>query len=267
MSKGGEIIDPKEAYALIPEVKANWRELVKSGKESVKYAMQIGELLIRMKEHLKHGEFQKTIEERFDFSYDTARNWMKLAKELPPILKSLNGDKVAQDLSLRGSLRLITTSKKSKDERAQLLTDQCGNAPVKSPVVNSAKVAGAGGASAGLVRPAPADSKETGTAATSSNIKGGVAFDVAEIEAKSKAKNGSVAKTTFDDKAVVEAYRLLVRGLDEFYDDILKLYHDRKEMVGGVGYGNAVQAANKSLKASHLAANEAMQAFKAWSGA
>ena len=99
-----------------------------------------------------------------------------------------------------------------------------------------------------------------------SKISGGITFDVDEIESKGKPKNGSV-KRDFDDKAVSEAFRKLVRGLDDFYDDILKLYHDRKETLGGAGYGEAVRIAKASLNHSHDRANEAFQAFKKWSGA
>jgi DUF3102 family protein len=125
------IADPKKAYELVSEVKACWRELSKSGRDSTKYAMDIGDLLIRMKENLPHGKFQETIEERFDFSYDTAKNWMKLANHRELVEKRLKEDETTQQLSLRGSMRLIADSKPKKStsvqgkrERAPLLTEQ-----------------------------------------------------------------------------------------------------------------------------------------------
>ena len=125
MSKA--IADPKKAYELVSEVKACWRELSKSGRESTKYAMQIGDLLIRMKTHLPHGDFQKTIEERFDFSYSTAKDYMKLAANRELIEKRLKGDEFSEQLSLRGSMKLIAVSKpkstsvQGKGRRAALL--------------------------------------------------------------------------------------------------------------------------------------------------
>ena len=94
-------------------------------------------------------------------------------------------------------------------------------------------------------------------------ISGGTTFDVSEIESKGKPKNGAVKKG-FDDKTVTEAFRLLVRGIDDLYDDVLNLYHDRKELVGGAGYGKAVAVVKESLNASHDAANVALHAFKEW---
>lgn len=52
----------------------------------------IGALLVEAKEYLPHGEFQKWVEENFDFSYATANNFMNVYNaclENPDIVKSI----------------------------------------------------------------------------------------------------------------------------------------------------------------------------------
>ena len=131
--KTTEVVDPKAAYALVPEVKACWRELVKSSGESLKYAMQIGDLLIRMKPNLPHGEFQKTIEERFDFGYRAAANYMKLANELPSVIEKIGKPAAAEGLSVDGGLRLISSNKpkkrRPKVQTSALLAEHTDTAP------------------------------------------------------------------------------------------------------------------------------------------
>jgi hypothetical protein len=51
-----------------------------SAVDAVKHAVACGELLIKLKSNLKHGEFGKWISDNCEFSQATANNYMKAAK-------------------------------------------------------------------------------------------------------------------------------------------------------------------------------------------
>lgn len=110
MSKNGILLSV-DVEAIIPEIIANHRECVKCGSDATNHAIEAGNLLLKMKKAVKHGQFTGAIEQRFDFSYETAKLYMKVAKQLPPIIKKLGKDFDVETLTLRGGCKLIALSK------------------------------------------------------------------------------------------------------------------------------------------------------------
>lgn len=68
-----------DAHKLIPEINAHYREFKKAASDGLKNAIKIGELLLRMKKALPHGEFTSEVERRCDFSPEWGRLCMKVA--------------------------------------------------------------------------------------------------------------------------------------------------------------------------------------------
>jgi hypothetical protein len=98
-----------EVERLLPEINANHRECHKSGSEALNHAIQAGQLLLKLKECVKHGEFMPLVEKRCDFSYDSAKTYMKISESLPAILKK-NGKTIGSDMTIRGGMKLIGES-------------------------------------------------------------------------------------------------------------------------------------------------------------
>ncbi len=98
---------------LLPEINANHRECIKSGNDALKHAIQAGELLVKLKECVKHGEFQPLIESRCDFSLTSAKTYIKIATDLPAVLKT-SGKTAGADMTIRGGMKLIAEAKPQK---------------------------------------------------------------------------------------------------------------------------------------------------------
>jgi hypothetical protein len=64
---------------LLPEIRATHKAFLLSGKETVELARQIGDYLWKLKECVKHGEWQSIVEDRCEFTMRTAQTYMKLA--------------------------------------------------------------------------------------------------------------------------------------------------------------------------------------------
>jgi hypothetical protein len=68
-----------EVERLLPEIRATHAAFLKSGKETVELAKQIGDRLWKLKECVKHGEWASVVENRCEFSTRTAQTYMKLS--------------------------------------------------------------------------------------------------------------------------------------------------------------------------------------------
>lgn len=124
MARPALVVASVKAEALIPEINANHRECTKSGHEALKYAQQAGELLWKLKETVKHGDFEQIVEQRCDCSLTTAKGYMRISDGLPKLLEKL-GDEAPSEISIRGIQKLITEHSPPKSNRI-------GGAPSKS---------------------------------------------------------------------------------------------------------------------------------------
>lgn len=95
---------------LIPDINAAHKAFRKSGDETLEYARQIGADLLKIKECVKHGDWEQLIEQRFDFSPQAASGYMKLAAGWH-LLKDRNERETA---TLGGCLKLIGKAKPKK---------------------------------------------------------------------------------------------------------------------------------------------------------
>lgn len=87
---------------IIPELNALHRECKKTGLEMLNYAVQAGALLVQLKESVKHGEFEKTVERRCNFGLSTAKTYIKLSESWKEIKED-----VGPDSTISGCLKLI----------------------------------------------------------------------------------------------------------------------------------------------------------------
>lgn len=195
--------DVLKVERLLPEINANHRECIKSGREAVNHAIQAGELLLELKEAVKHGEWEETIK-RCDFSLATAKTYMTISDKLPEIMKSL-GKEGPSELTIRGGMKLIAEAKKPKPS-------QIASAPAISPKAggngsHKTKSDAANTVDAVSVRKSePIDPIEAACqhewddeactkchAPRPSKISGGTTFDVAELTSEAKDAFGKEA--------------------------------------------------------------------------
>lgn len=226
------------AEKLIPEINANHRECIRSGREALKHAQQAGELLWKLKESLAHGQFEEVVEGRLDFALTIAKGYMKVSEGLPRLLEKL-GNEAPPEISIRGAIKLIDEhnpkKKKAPPKRASI-----GDAPpiLLTPgdgeidLTVCAKDGGAHGWIADDDNPGeeccgkcgePRDSRSSPGWGTSKarpdawKPPEGVkaykdSFDVAVVE-RAKPANGKPKH--FDDNGVRELYGKLIRKLDD----------------------------------------------------
>jgi hypothetical protein len=96
---------------LLPEINANHRECIKSGSDAIQYAIQAGELLLRLKGSVKHGEWLPLLEKRVDCTPRAAQNYMKIVGFKATLQKQ--GKDVSSDATIGGCLKMIGQSKQS----------------------------------------------------------------------------------------------------------------------------------------------------------
>ena len=109
----GRVADDPETLA--DEINEHHRRVVSSAFDALEAARRSGELLLRAKRGLEHGQFQGWIEGHCPFSYRTAASYMKIAKEWDKLLLS----KVQCDAlpSLGGALRMLAGPMRAADDR------------------------------------------------------------------------------------------------------------------------------------------------------
>ncbi len=64
---------------LLPDIRATHKEFLKTGQETVELARQIGDMLLKLKECVKQGDWVKLVEQRCEFTIRAAQNYMKVA--------------------------------------------------------------------------------------------------------------------------------------------------------------------------------------------
>lgn len=65
--------------SIVPSTSTH-REVVTLGRTAKEIAAEIGDMLIAVKAELKHGEFKPWVAEHCTFSYDSAKDYMKVAR-------------------------------------------------------------------------------------------------------------------------------------------------------------------------------------------
>lgn len=95
---------------LLPDIRATHKEFLKSGQETVELARQIGDMLWKLKECVKHGEWGPLVEQRCEFTIRTATTYMKISGGWELLEK-----KTAAATTIDGCVKLIgqATPKKS----------------------------------------------------------------------------------------------------------------------------------------------------------
>jgi hypothetical protein len=90
-------------------------ELFDAARTSLPKAIRIGELLVQIRQALPHGQWKRHLEENFEFSDQTARNWMRLWERR-------DDSKIKNILNLTDAYRLLAPSSGTTSERADLKT-------------------------------------------------------------------------------------------------------------------------------------------------
>jgi phage N-6-adenine-methyltransferase len=78
-----------------------------SARESLRHAKQAGELLLRVKAELPHGEFTGWVESQCEFSPRTARRFMKLADQWEEL--QTKTDTIVTDLGITEALKVLAS--------------------------------------------------------------------------------------------------------------------------------------------------------------
>lgn len=127
---------------LLPEIRATHKAFLKSGQETVELARQIGDMLWKLKECVKQGEWTPIVEDRCEFDIRSAQTYMKVSggwgiieqQKVPPTsidgCVKLIGQKGGKTKALRKSTNSGGSSKppaaaSGKDDR----TDSTGTTP------------------------------------------------------------------------------------------------------------------------------------------
>lgn len=98
---------------LLPDIRATHKEFLKSGQATVELARQIGDMLWKLKECVKHGEWVKLVEDRCEFEIRTAQTYMKVAGGWDLLEK-----KEAAATTIDGAVKLIGQASPKKGGKA-----------------------------------------------------------------------------------------------------------------------------------------------------
>lgn len=199
MTKTKQIAKPKSkedlanelaVEKLLPEINANHRECIKCGKDAIQHAIQAGELLAKLKKSVKHGDWLALLEARCDCSARCATNYIRIAANLPELIKS-QGKEFVADATVDGCIKLLGHSKTEpqKDSNRQSL-----------PISNAPTTAGGNGKQRQKTTPQYVDPVEAAcehdfddeacrkchAPKPVKKISGGVTFDRDELTSESK---------------------------------------------------------------------------------
>jgi hypothetical protein len=98
---------------LVPQINKSHALAQEAGGTMLSHMLEAGRLLSELKEMVKHGEFEASVERSCEFSLTTARRYMKLFDHWPRITE-LMGEEEAACLSLEGACKLIEQQKPKK---------------------------------------------------------------------------------------------------------------------------------------------------------
>jgi len=96
---------------LLQEANEHHNLAVKSAKASLIHARDAGELLVALKSKIKHGAFEKLIEEHGEMMPRTAQRYMQVFRDYPLIEETMGPGKAAT-ISLAEGLRAIRSKEK-----------------------------------------------------------------------------------------------------------------------------------------------------------
>lgn len=94
---------------LLPDIRATHKEFIKSGQTTLDLARQIGDMLWKLKECVKHGEWTGLVESRCELQMRTARTYMEVAGGWELLEK-----KEAAASTINGCIKLIGQAKPKK---------------------------------------------------------------------------------------------------------------------------------------------------------
>lgn len=96
---------------LLQEANEHHNLALKSAKSSLLHARDAGERLVAIKAKVKHGEFEKLIEEHGDMMPRTAQRYMQVFRDYPAIEETMGPGRAAT-ISLAEGLRAIKSKEK-----------------------------------------------------------------------------------------------------------------------------------------------------------
>jgi hypothetical protein len=88
-------------------------------RSTIKHAIRCGELLLEMKQRVGHGHWLAWVEEHFEASERTARNYMEIAK-------SAAVADLSDDTTMRSALRALASRSESKEPKPEPSEPQAG---------------------------------------------------------------------------------------------------------------------------------------------
>jgi hypothetical protein len=91
-------------------------------RNTIRHATRCGEMLLEMKQRVGHGNWLAWIEEHFEASERTARNYMELAK-------SAAVADLSDDTTMRSALRTLSSRAESKASKLESKATQATSAP------------------------------------------------------------------------------------------------------------------------------------------
>lgn len=103
-----------KAVSLKGEINANHRECLRAGNETIQHAVAAGELLLKVKSLVPHGEFKKWVEQFCDFSYDVANGYMSLQRKLASLSKMERAPLLNTASSITSLQKLLKPKENSK---------------------------------------------------------------------------------------------------------------------------------------------------------
>jgi len=105
------------------EINTEHEIVVNACKSAVEHAIKAGELLVKAKSMVNHGQWITWLKDNFSFSERTAQAYMRLAREYPK-LEASNPQRVT-DLSMREALNLLSKPNKSDSLSLLRLDNAC----------------------------------------------------------------------------------------------------------------------------------------------
>ena len=99
---------------LASEIRLKHDQATEAAGTAIRLATEAGDLLIKAKEQLPHGNWGAWVQENCRFSERTARGYMRLARELPKLEESKR-QRVA-DMSLRQAIKAVAEPNEAPSE-------------------------------------------------------------------------------------------------------------------------------------------------------
>jgi hypothetical protein len=126
------------ALKLVGDIKATYAAAVRSGRDLVDYALQIGRLLNQARPDIPHGEWEDYVENICGIPFGTAKRWQLVAKSVDAGLevKSFTLNDLKSATSIEDVKKLVATSKPAPPPKPPKKepSDGAAGSQVSSPV-------------------------------------------------------------------------------------------------------------------------------------